>query len=698
MEPDIEPQDPDDTEAEDPRVGTVLQGRYRLLEPLAAGGMGVVYRGERVHLGRPVAIKFLHADFAANAESQKRFERELRAMSRLTHPNCISVIDFGIGHDNAPYIVMELVSGRDLKRVLADEGRLPPPRALFIASQILAALAHAHSHNMVHRDIKPANIILADVEGTLDHVYVLDFGLAKFMSKGGLTGDDLTASWMVVGTPSYMAPEQARGEGVGAATDLYATGVLLFELLTGQKPYTGDTPIDTLHAHQNAPVPSLRERVPEAEFSAEIDAVLKRALAKNPGERFASATEFAQALEVVPESVPPTRASSQGLRVATPPATASAEVSGVEPTMPLEVDSAVSPNLIEETPAAPTAASKDRTDARGGDDAGSDQPAPDPSAADAETPPEDHGQAQTATESAPRAGAAATRSPSISDVSGARARPTVERTISVPPAPARGGHRTVIAALLVLLLGGGLWYAGSKLAASPPTTGSAKATADDRDRGDDAPDDEQISGQASDGDDGDDDKAIAAADDDDNGDDGDDNGDDGDDNRDDSGGDTDDGTGDGVAIAGSGDDGADTAQDETTTPVESIDDVKRLINQGKRDEAIRGILKLRRSKFPKSAYLAYLLGNLYFEKVYWSDGLDAYTEAIQLDRSYRNRVTLQRNAIRALGNNGSRPKAYRLFMKHIKGAGLKQLRLAARNDKNPEVRRRAQWVINQLRR
>ena len=275
--------------------------------------MGVVYRGERIGLNRPVAVKFLHASFAADVKVRERFERELQAMSRLTHPNCISVVDYGIA--DSPFIVMEYVTGPTLRHMLADHGRLPPVRALFIASQILAALAHAHSQDMVHRDIKPGNIILSDIEGTLDHVYVLDFGLAKFLSSAA--DDDLTTSGMLLGTPSYMSPEQARTQAIGAATDIYATGVVLFELLTGTKPYTGKHALDILHHHQSAPVPSIRERAPDAGFSNALDQAIQTALAKDPAQRFRSAVAFSRALDQVPEAA--AIRTSTKLRALTPP-------------------------------------------------------------------------------------------------------------------------------------------------------------------------------------------------------------------------------------------------------------------------------------------------------------------------------------------------------------------------------------------
>jgi serine/threonine protein kinase len=291
---------------EDPRLGAVLDDRYRVIEPLAAGGIGVVYRGERIKLGREVAIKFLHAWAAAEETFVKRFEREAMAMARLQHPNCAQVIDTGV-HEDEPYVVMELVGGEALIDLL-DRGSVPAPRAIEIVRQVLAALDHAHAQGVVHRDIKPSNIqIMASTEFG-DQVKVLDFGLAKLMESAGssLTGH------FAVGTPTYMPPEQSRGDDVDARTDLYATGLVLFELLTGGPPFVGDEPTDVIIAHQTKPPPLLSERKPEAKFSPALEAVVMRALAKAPGDRYASAAEMARALESVPEaqrtragSVPP---------------------------------------------------------------------------------------------------------------------------------------------------------------------------------------------------------------------------------------------------------------------------------------------------------------------------------------------------------------------------------------------------------
>jgi serine/threonine-protein kinase len=278
------------TAVSDPRIGSVLQERYRILERLAAGGMGMVYRGERLEVGKPVAIKFLHAWAAQDEDFRKRFQVEARAMSRLTHPCCVSVIDFGVDQD-APFMVMDFVTGETLRGLLRD-GPLPLGRVLGVVRQVLAGLAHAHAQNIIHRDIKPENIIVTHAVGLGEQVRILDFGLARLRDEvSGLTAG------MMMGTPAYMAPEQIHGEPVGPPTDLYATGVLLFELLTGKKPFTASGNAELLRMHREVAPPLLREAAPGAGFSAGLEATVARAMAKAPGERFQSAAEFLDALD-----------------------------------------------------------------------------------------------------------------------------------------------------------------------------------------------------------------------------------------------------------------------------------------------------------------------------------------------------------------------------------------------------------------
>ena len=278
----------------DPRVGNVLQGRYRILAKIASGAMGVVYQGERVQLGRPVAVKFLHPWIAAQKAFLSRFENEAKAMSRLAHPHCVSVIDFGI--EGAPYLVMDFVTGRTLREVLLS-GPLALSRVFKIASQLLAGLAHAHAQGIVHRDLKPENLILSGEGGLEEHLRILDFGLAKLRD-----GPAMTAG-MAVGTPSYMSPEQSGGSGtVDARTDLYAVGVLLFEIFAGRKPFQSENVGELIFMHRESPPPLLREVAPAAGYSEALESVLAKALSKLPEDRFQSAGDLAAALAATPEA------------------------------------------------------------------------------------------------------------------------------------------------------------------------------------------------------------------------------------------------------------------------------------------------------------------------------------------------------------------------------------------------------------
>jgi hypothetical protein len=280
--------------APDPRIGTTLHDRYRVLERMTEGSMGVVYRGERVRLHRPVAIKFLSEGYAASEDAMRRFEVEARAMSRLQHPNCVGVIDFGLDQ-GAPYLVMDFIVGRTLRQILQQEGRFRPSRALGILRQVLAGLAHAHAQSIIHRDVKPENILVQAVEGHGEQVRILDFGLAKLRDEGSVT------TGVAVGTPGYMSPEQTAGEKVDQRADLYATGIILFELLTGQKPFRSEIIFEVLRMHRETPPPTLESLAPDQKFSRALSAVVMRALAKNRDDRFSTAAEFLTAIDETPE-------------------------------------------------------------------------------------------------------------------------------------------------------------------------------------------------------------------------------------------------------------------------------------------------------------------------------------------------------------------------------------------------------------
>ncbi len=270
-------------------------GSYRVLEALGRGGMAEVYKGYHSLLDRYVAIKVLHAHFMADPQFVERFQREAATVARLRHPNIVQVHDFGI-QDAITYMVMEYVEGVTLKERLtglrAAGNTLPIEEAAAIARQVAAALDHAHAHGLVHRDVKPANILLrSDRSGpTTVNAILTDFGIAKM-----LEGVQFTVTGMSMGTPDYMAPEQVHGEPVGPFTDVYALGIVLFEMLTNVLPFSADTPVAVLLKQIGEEPPSPRLIVPA--LPEAIDAVVRRALAKAPRARYATAGEFAQAID-----------------------------------------------------------------------------------------------------------------------------------------------------------------------------------------------------------------------------------------------------------------------------------------------------------------------------------------------------------------------------------------------------------------
>jgi serine/threonine-protein kinase len=285
-------------------VGQVIDGRYRIVSMLGAGGVGAVYRAEQLAGGPMVALKLLHEEYGADADPRERFQREARALSGLVHPNIVGVVGYGmttLAEGGAvPYLVMELLDGMPLDSFL-EKHEPEPALALQLVRQVVAGLAYAHAQGVIHRDMKTENVFVARLADGSYCAKILDFGLAKFVDdqRWG-PAQKLTMTGAVLGTPAYMSPEQGTGGRADQRSDVYSTGIVLFEALTGTWPFLGEDRIAMLKMHLLSPVPKLADTKDGLEVRPELQAVLERAMAKLPDQRFANAGEMAAALDAVP--------------------------------------------------------------------------------------------------------------------------------------------------------------------------------------------------------------------------------------------------------------------------------------------------------------------------------------------------------------------------------------------------------------
>ena len=307
----MEGQRPDDKL--DPLIGKTIDGRYAIESVLGEGGMGTVYRTRHTTLGRSLALKVLRSDLAQETELAARFLQEAQATAAIKHPNIVSINDFGRLPDQRPYFVMELLSGRTLAALLKAGGALPARQATRIAMSIASGLEAAHEARVVHRDLKPENVFLIDDEGK--ELRIVDFGAALVMG-----GSRLTKQGIVFGTPHYMSPEQAGGKPVDHRADVYALGIILYEMLTGRVPFEGDTYMGVLTQHMFvAPTPP-SQIVPDlgGKLGA-IEAVVLRALEKDPDARYASMRAFEEALDTARDAHVPSPSWPAPARPSAPP-------------------------------------------------------------------------------------------------------------------------------------------------------------------------------------------------------------------------------------------------------------------------------------------------------------------------------------------------------------------------------------------
>ena len=283
-------------------------GRYRLKEKIGSGGMGDVYLAEHRLMKRPCAIKVIRAEKAGDPRAIARFEREVKATSRLSHWNSISIYDYGRTSDGTFFYVMEYVTGLSLQQLVSRRGPLSPGRAVFLLKQVCRALIEAHTTQLVHRDIKPTNIMVTELGGAFDVVKLLDFGLAKPITSGSVADGDseLTIAGSLTGSPHYMSPEQAMGETqADQRSDLYAVGGVAFYMLTGRTIFESGVTLKILlsHLHEKAVAPSsIRKQVGGSSISSDLDALVLKCLEKSPSDRFQSARALLDALHLLPES------------------------------------------------------------------------------------------------------------------------------------------------------------------------------------------------------------------------------------------------------------------------------------------------------------------------------------------------------------------------------------------------------------
>ncbi|MEW6433504.1 MAG: protein kinase [Myxococcota bacterium] len=315
----------------DRMIDKVVRGKFKIVRKLGQGGMGAVYLAEQLGIGHRVALKFLKAEFSTDAEIARRFLNEAKSYARVAHPNAVALHDFGQDDEGNLFIAMEYCEGVDLKRVIAEQGRLPLIEAIDVVLQVADVLANAHDKGVIHRDLKPENIMIRrGIRGV--HAKVLDFGIARLMDAG----TKLTVAGAIAGTPRYMSPEQVEGREVDLRADVYSLGIVLFEALTGTQPFDGSTIAEILRKQATEPMPHLKERAPDLDYP-DLDAVIQKACMKKRDQRWPDMLTFANALsQAVPTQAhlgltPLQRTGVSSVVVRATPAPGAATQAGVAP-------------------------------------------------------------------------------------------------------------------------------------------------------------------------------------------------------------------------------------------------------------------------------------------------------------------------------------------------------------------------------
>ncbi len=617
---------------------------------MAAGSMGAVFRAERVPVGKVVAVKFLHSGFANDVEFQARFERETRVMSKLNHPNCVSVLDFG-AWEGSPYLVMDFVDGVTLRSVM-DKGPLLPNQALQIARQILSGLAHAHKQDVFHRDVKPANIMVSEEIGHGQRVRILDFGLARLQ---GNVGRDATQTNMVVGTPNYMAPEQTvPGGSIDGRSDLYAVGVVLYEMIVGERPFQAEDTLQLLGMHRAAPVPRLADRMKAGiELPKGMQELIDKAMAKSPDARYQSAIEMAAAIdEVLEGKLDPTMQDVTLPTTSVPTKRGNKFNTGALASTVVNIDS----SSVEQEESLLRRASRSRFPTSlfivllligSGAAVAGYLMKKGPAKGNAKVV-EAIGSAGTGSDAV--GSAAAVEATGSAGNTGSDVGQPVEATVPTVNGASDAGVTIADVVSDAATAAVRLDDAGLPIIGEPDVDEEIQI---DPEKVDD-PDPEAAAGT----------KAPADEEDD----------------------------------APKSEEEVEKRAPKPPTPqlARTIHNAVLLIKAGKKDLALASLRELQK-KNPSSAYIPFLMGNLYFDRTWWSVSMDYYQAAIKKNQGYRANQVLNRNVIRMLASTKTRQRATNFLRGIIGKFSGPHLRWAVKNDPNPVVRKQAAVLARYIR-